>query len=655
MGVKQFGSGAFTGLNIKSASHLIQDHELVESVNGWTAEDGTWQCAPRPKHLYDGTAIVAYCASLMDDGVVHHVWLDGSTLYDNGSSVGTIANVGSDMSIREVDGVFLILGATKNWIYGPDHLREQGSWQPERATLSLHQYDPTAYVDVNDITKANPGVVTTDSAHALSTGNWVYIDNVAGMTEVNGKMFQVTVLTSTTFEINEDTSSHSAYTSAGDLEVRANLVGDYKFYITCTVELDSGVVLESKPRGLQFDIPYSAGGDDNWAAEAITLAATDAVRTFGGERVYWEYDSADLFDITGTIGMNYFPGLRLYRTKANGYDIYLEKSWRYGDSDLTWTDSGSSTVAVVDTYWVGAPDNQLGAVLDYDFNDHTNPPQSDLSTFVGQRNFLANGSYLHWSTFDGIEYYSDSGNALMWADITALGTYRDYCIIFSVDRMWALRMINGFPDIEEIDTPVGTTYPKAVTSTSQGLMFLREDGLWLFNGGRVDKVSRGAFDSIASPQSVVEAGDLIYVSGSEKAYIGQNRGDSWVWHESSHYLPYASATNGKLYGAGSTTVSEMFAGVAGQGSFKTKDWGGFDATQTYKLEMDVEGSTIPRVIVNGNTVSGTSWHDDDTLYSQGDRRIVWTHLPRVQGNFVNVECEVTGDAKVRGLRGSVER
>ena len=71
----------------------------------------------------------------------------------------------------------------------------------------------------------------------------------------------------------------------------------------------------------------------------------------------------------------------------------------------------------------------------------------------------------------------------MWDTITGLGTYRDYCIVFSADRMWAVRMIGGVPDIEEIDTPVGTTYPKAVEQTSMGLMFLREDGLWMFSGG----------------------------------------------------------------------------------------------------------------------------------------------------------------------------
>ncbi len=124
MAKKIFGTPALTGLNIKSGSHLIADHELVESVNGYIDEDGVWSVAKRPERLYSGTAIVAYEAGRMG-GADHHVYVDGTTLYDNGVSIGTVGAGVTD--IKAIDDQFLILGATKNWIWDDVALREQGA------------------------------------------------------------------------------------------------------------------------------------------------------------------------------------------------------------------------------------------------------------------------------------------------------------------------------------------------------------------------------------------------------------------------------------------------------------------------------------------------------------------------------------------------
>lgn len=71
---------------------------------------------------------------------------------------------------------------------------------------------------ITGITVANPGVVTTSAAHNLLTGDKVFIYNVAGMTQVNGNTYTITVTSGTTFSI-VDTSGFSAYTSGGFAEV----------------------------------------------------------------------------------------------------------------------------------------------------------------------------------------------------------------------------------------------------------------------------------------------------------------------------------------------------------------------------------------------------------------------------------------------------
>lgn len=74
---------------------------------------------------------------------------------------------------------------------------------------------------ITGITQANPAVVTSAS-HGYSNGDWVYIESVVGMTEVNGKFFKVANQAANTFEINDtdgnaiDSSAYTAYSSGGD-------------------------------------------------------------------------------------------------------------------------------------------------------------------------------------------------------------------------------------------------------------------------------------------------------------------------------------------------------------------------------------------------------------------------------------------------------
>lgn len=76
-------------------------------------------------------------------------------------------------------------------------------------------------VVVTGITAAAPGVVTA-VAHGFSTGDFVYLDSVVGMTEVNGRLFEIGAVTANTFELlspwgdNFDTTSLTAYVSGGE-------------------------------------------------------------------------------------------------------------------------------------------------------------------------------------------------------------------------------------------------------------------------------------------------------------------------------------------------------------------------------------------------------------------------------------------------------
>lgn len=72
-------------------------------------------------------------------------------------------------------------------------------------------------LSVSGISNANPGVVTTNLAHGLTTGNVITLSGVVGMTGINSVPLTVTVLTPTTFSIGINTTSSGTYVSGGSI------------------------------------------------------------------------------------------------------------------------------------------------------------------------------------------------------------------------------------------------------------------------------------------------------------------------------------------------------------------------------------------------------------------------------------------------------
>lgn len=70
-------------------------------------------------------------------------------------------------------------------------------------------------LEVTNITKANPGVVTTNLNHGYSTGQVCEITGIVGMTALNGVSITATVLTEMTFSVGIDTTGYGAYVSGG--------------------------------------------------------------------------------------------------------------------------------------------------------------------------------------------------------------------------------------------------------------------------------------------------------------------------------------------------------------------------------------------------------------------------------------------------------
>jgi len=91
---------------------------------------------------------------------------------------------------------------------------------------------------ITGITRADPGVVTA-SAHGFSTGNRIAFSGVVGMTQVNGNVYTITVIDEDSFIIFVNTSSFTAYSSAGTASFHTILT------VANTIGINAGYVVNS--------------------------------------------------------------------------------------------------------------------------------------------------------------------------------------------------------------------------------------------------------------------------------------------------------------------------------------------------------------------------------------------------------------------------
>jgi len=130
---------------------------------------------------------------------------DGTNWVNKGGASGGRINLGTVANIT-------IGGGAIGYVLETDGVGNL-SWTP-KATI-------TAYI--SNVTKANPGVVTTTQDNFFTDRSQITITNVGGMTELNGNSYYVNVLTSNTFSLYSDsglsipvdTSGYSTYTTGG--------------------------------------------------------------------------------------------------------------------------------------------------------------------------------------------------------------------------------------------------------------------------------------------------------------------------------------------------------------------------------------------------------------------------------------------------------
>lgn len=117
---------------------------------------------------------------------------------------------------------------------------------------------PGGYSNVFTITgatQANPCVLT--AVNNASVGQIVLIENVAGMTELNGRTFTITAVSGTTITINVDSTGFSAYIGGGTATTFQNFINYLtgEVNVTFPVMIPAGVNINAQCYFFQTGLP----------------------------------------------------------------------------------------------------------------------------------------------------------------------------------------------------------------------------------------------------------------------------------------------------------------------------------------------------------------------------------------------------------------
>jgi hypothetical protein len=122
---------------------------------------------------------------------------DGSEWVNKGGDAGGLLTLG-DVSNVKIDG-----GAI-GYVLETDGLGNL-SWTPKSSITSFFE----------NVTKADPAVVTTTQDNFFTQGASITVTNVTGMTQLNGNVYYVDVLTSNTFALYHDSGLANTVDSTG--------------------------------------------------------------------------------------------------------------------------------------------------------------------------------------------------------------------------------------------------------------------------------------------------------------------------------------------------------------------------------------------------------------------------------------------------------
>lgn len=205
---------------------------------------------------------------------------------------------------------------------------------------------------ISGVTKANPAVVTTSAAHGFTAGDYIYITNVNGMTNLNNNIYKVGTVTSTTkFRLlttsgsNVNSSSWSAFTTSSSSKVTKCLNSSCQVLVTTsgTHGLSAGntvyITGASGTMNLNGTHASAVGTVPTTSSYYLTDRDSDAV-------LYTSYTANSGTSYCTLYGCTYY----YFNNAAGGYTLYKINTCATDRTTNTYTDAAPSTTPLGKNY-----------------------------------------------------------------------------------------------------------------------------------------------------------------------------------------------------------------------------------------------------------------------------------------------------------------
>ncbi len=365
---------------------------------------------------------------------------------------------------------------------------------------------------ITGITQANPAKITSIS-HGLITGNSVLIENVKGMTELNGNIYVITMFDANHFTLNGvDSTLFNAYTSGGNWYSQNNF-GTIN-YITGAVVITYSVAPAASTITFGYFPSLPVMGIIKRDIASIGIDATvflDTVYAYQYVNGFQELDPTKTWTGNTTDffwGANYqgaTPDLKYFFVTNNNIDINLTlyDPPRYFNNSI-WTDLKPLITATDTLYQTLIFIPYYGRLLALNTWEGTT-----VGTYTASKNFFARVrfSQIGDPTDQTNGWRSDIFGRGGFLDaptneaIVSAAFYQNVLIVFFEYSTWQLRYLGeyGLPFIfERISSDFGSVSTYSPIVFDQGVMTVSNRGIIQASASGISRIDEQIPETIFS-------------------------------------------------------------------------------------------------------------------------------------------------------------
>lgn len=132
---------------------------------------------------------------------------------------------------------------------------------------------------ISGATQANPGVIH-DVAHGYATGDWVFVQNIVGMTQLNGNYYIVVKTDADHYSLTDlngvaiNTSTFTAYISGGTAQRVYTIISPYQANELKQIKFiqDVNILILTHPNYTPYSLTLNSA--TNWTLNPITFGST---------------------------------------------------------------------------------------------------------------------------------------------------------------------------------------------------------------------------------------------------------------------------------------------------------------------------------------------------------------------------------------------